>query len=34
MEIRQDGIPDEAYDNMQEGWEELIIPSLSEYFSG
>jgi activator of HSP90 ATPase len=34
MEIRQDGIPDEAYENMQEGWEELIIPSLSEYFSG
>lgn len=33
LEIRQEGIPDEAFENMKEGWEDLIIPSLSEYFS-
>lgn len=33
LEIRQDGIPEEAYENIKEGWEELIIPGLIEYFS-
>jgi hypothetical protein len=33
LEIRQEGIPDEAFANIQEGWEELIIPSVDEYFS-
>jgi uncharacterized protein YndB with AHSA1/START domain len=33
LEIRQEGIPDEAFENIQEGWEELIIPSVDEYFS-
>ena len=33
LEIRQSEIPDEAFENIKDGWEEMIIPSLSEYFS-
>ena len=28
LEINHTNIPDEAYDNMVEGWEETIVPSL------
>jgi activator of HSP90 ATPase len=30
LEIKQLGIPDEDYDNISDGWKNVIIPSLKE----
>ncbi|WP_159520050.1 SRPBCC domain-containing protein [Sunxiuqinia indica] len=32
MEVRQSNIPDEAYDNIVEGWEEDYFESLNQLF--
>jgi activator of HSP90 ATPase len=32
LEIRHTGIPDEAYEDMNEGWDAFFIPSLQDFF--